>query len=46
MIKTDGAPDCPDGYDEDSALCTAGKHHFVKTTFNLITIFKFNNCKL
>lgn len=20
----DGAPDCPDGYDEDSRLCTAG----------------------
>ncbi|CAG4954760.1 unnamed protein product [Parnassius apollo] len=22
----DGAPDCIDGYDEDSKLCTAGKH--------------------
>lgn len=21
----DGAPDCPDGYDEDSKLCTAGE---------------------
>lgn len=21
----DGAPDCPDGYDEDPRLCTAGK---------------------
>lgn len=21
----DGAPDCQDGYDEDSRLCTAGK---------------------
>lgn len=26
---SDGAPDCPDGYDEDGSLCTAGKSNDV-----------------
>lgn len=25
----DGAPDCPDGYDEDARLCTAGNIYFL-----------------
>lgn len=25
----DGAPDCPDGYDEDTSLCTAGMYHTI-----------------
>lgn len=28
----DGAPDCPDGYDEDSRLCTAAKRPPVEET--------------
>lgn len=32
----DGAPDCPDGYDEDSSLCTAAKRPPVEETANFL----------
>lgn len=32
----DGAPDCPDGYDEDSRLCTAAKRPPVEETASFL----------
>jgi len=32
----DGAPDCPDGYDEDPRLCTAAKRPPVEETANFL----------
>ncbi|KAH9412723.1 IDLSRF-like peptide [Dermatophagoides pteronyssinus] len=32
----DGAPDCPDGYDEDTSLCTAAKRPPVEETANFL----------
>ncbi|XP_066587924.1 IDLSRF-like peptide [Prorops nasuta] len=32
----DGAPDCPDGYDEDSRLCTAAKRPPVEETSSFL----------
>ncbi|ODN01397.1 Prohormone-4 [Orchesella cincta] len=32
----DGAPDCPDGYDEDTRLCTAAKRPPVEETASFL----------
>jgi hypothetical protein len=39
----DGAPDCPDGYDEDSALCTAAKRPPVEETANFLQTLLANH---
>jgi len=36
----DGAPDCPDGYDEDARLCTAGN---IITKLNIYLIYILNS---
>ncbi|KAF7488185.1 IDLSRF-like peptide [Sarcoptes scabiei] len=39
----DGAPDCPDGYDEDSSLCTAAKRPPVEETANFLQTLLANH---
>lgn len=39
----DGAPDCPDGYDEDPRLCTAAKRPPVEETANFLQVLLANH---
>lgn len=39
----DGAPDCPDGYDEDARLCTAAKRPPVEETANFLQTLLANH---
>ncbi|XP_013785164.1 IDLSRF-like peptide, partial [Limulus polyphemus] len=39
----DGAPDCPDGYDEDHRLCTAAKRPPVEETANFLQTLLANH---
>ncbi|XP_054154433.1 IDLSRF-like peptide isoform X2 [Oppia nitens] len=39
----DGAPDCPDGYDEDSSLCTAAKRPPVEETAQFLQTLLANH---
>ncbi|KAI1302324.1 Prohormone-4 [Halotydeus destructor] len=39
----DGAPDCPDGYDEDSRLCTAAKRPPLEETANFLQTLLANH---